>query len=68
MTGDLVKRLPRLLALAMGPEPGSAAESVMGRLVVTTKTCFASDSIQFTILIDGAIGPQPHPSFIDVFC
>jgi len=52
----------------MGPEPGSAAESVMGRLVVTTKTCFASDSIQFTILIDGAIGPQPHPSFIDVFC
>ena len=22
----------------------------------------------FTVLIEGAIGPQPHPSFVDVFC
>ena len=22
----------------------------------------------FTVLVEGAIGPQPHPNFIDVFC
>jgi hypothetical protein len=27
----------------------------------------ARRSTEFTVLIEGGIGPQPHPSFIEVF-
>ena len=33
----------------------------------STKGHLRAIPIQFTVLIEGGIGPQPHPNFIEVF-
>ena len=47
-----------------GPRLGRVESAV----VVDAKGILRAIPIQFTVPIDGAIGPQPHPSFIEVSC